>query len=203
MTVRQGAQLGPLAVGVLLAALAAGCDSDDPVPYVLPNGTDVARFRFLAFTSAPDVEGGEVALESLRGRVVLLELFGTWSADCRGAAPIMVSLWHRYYGETFEIVGLAYEQTDDPAQVRQAVGVYREEFSIPYRLAIGPDVLWQELERYAKVSRRLPTLVLVDRRGVARGVFEGLLPGTEQTLAEEIEALLEEPYEPDGSGEAD
>ncbi|MBL7139375.1 MAG: TlpA family protein disulfide reductase [Planctomycetes bacterium] len=200
---RRGAQLGPLAAGVLLAALVAGCDSDDPVPYVLPDGTDVARFRFLAFKTAEEVEGGEVALDSLRGSVVLLNLVGTWSADCRDTAPIMVSLYHRYYGEDFEIIGLAYEQTDDADQARQAVSVYREEFSIPYRLAIGPEVLWQELERYAKVSRRLPTLVLVDRRGVARHVFEGLAPGSEQTLAEEIETLLEEPYAPDGSGEAD
>jgi len=191
-----------LVAGVLLAA-PAGCDNDDSVPYVLPSGADVTRFRFLAFTSAPLVEGGEVGLQSLRGRVVVLQLFGTWSADCRDVAPIMVSLYHRYGGEAFEIIGLAYEQTDDADQVRQAVRVYRDEFSIPYPLAVGPDVLWEELERYVRVSRRLPTLVLLDRRGVARRVFEGLPPGAEQTLAEDIEALLAEPYPPGGADKGD
>jgi len=194
--VLEGARFAALVAGGLLAAL-AGCD-DDTVPYVPSSGTTVTRFRFMAFRSAPLVDGGEVTLESLRGRVVLLQLFGTSSADCRDVAPIMVSLYHRYGGRPFEIIGLAYEQTQDPDEVRRAVDVHREEFHIPYPLAIGPDVLWEELERHANLPRCLPTLVLLDRRGVARCVFEGLRPGAEQTLAEEIETLLDEPYEPSG-----
>jgi hypothetical protein len=40
--------------------------------------------------------------------------------------------------------------------------------------------------------RALPTLFIVDRRGVIRHVHVGYAPGAEATLADEVEALLSE-----------
>ena len=183
-----------LVVAAGLALLAAGCEDEEPVPTRPPDPVRSTLFRFEAFTSAPAVDGGEIALRDLRGKVVVLHLFGTWSPACRRTAPIIVSVYERYRGRAFELVGLAYERTEDRRQARETVRMFRERFKIPFPLALGPEGLWRELRGAAGISRRLPTLVLMDRQGVVRDVFRGLPPGYERVLAESIERLLAEPH---------
>ena len=177
-----------------LALLAAGCGGDEngETPASNPDDT-LVLFRFEKFTSAPRIDGGEVSLDALRGKVVLLDLFGTWCPPCRRSTPILVSFYERYRDRGFEIIGLAYEPTLEPAQSKDAVEAFRREFSIPYVLALGPKVVWDELRRKAGVQGAVPTLLLVDRQGLVRDVFEGLPPGHEAALADRLERLLAEP----------
>ena len=187
-------------VGVMLvlvpAVLAAGCDGDDAEPEWPVEPDVLMLFRFEEFTSASRTDGGEIALRSLMGKVVLLNLFGTWSSDCRRSTPLLVSLYERYRDQGFEIIGLAYEQTQDVAQTKRAAEAFRDEFKVPYILAVGPGILWRELQQNANAMGDLPTIVLMDRQGVVRDVFEGLPRGREAVLADRIERLLAEPYVP-------
>ena len=153
-------------------------------------------FRFQKFTSAPLVDGGEVTLRSLEGKVVLLDLFATWCPPCRRSTPILVGLHQRFQGKGLEMIGLAYENTGDAAQDRLKVTGFREEFRIPYRLAFGPQVVWEELQAKAHAEREIPTILLLDRQGVVREMFQGLDPGEETVLAARIEKLLAEPVVP-------
>ncbi len=184
-----------LAVALGCAVAAAGC-GDEEEPHRPRGPVYSTLFRFDTFRSAPAVEGGEVTLADLRGRVVVFYLFGTWSEDCRRTVPLMVSVYERYRSRRFELVGLAYERTSDATQARESVRVFREGFKISFPLALGKEAVWRELRDSAEVARRLPTLVLMDRQGVVRTVFRGLPPGYEQVLADRIERLLAEPYVP-------
>jgi thiol-disulfide isomerase/thioredoxin len=154
-------------------------------------------FRFQKFASAPLVDGSDVVtLRSLEGKVVVLDLFATWCPPCRQSVPILVGLHQRFQGKGLEMVGLAYENTDDAAQDRLKVAGFRQEMKIPYPLAIGPQVVWEELEAKAHADRVIPTILLLDRQGVVREMFQGLGPGEETALAERIEKLLAEPFVP-------
>ena len=189
-----GSRTVVLAVAAGLALATAGCEDEPPDPYQPTGPVQSTLFRLNAFTSVPALEGGEIALQDLRGNVVLLDLFGTWSQECRRTVPLLVSVYERYRGRRCEVVGLAYERTDDHRQARETVRGFREEFKMSFPLALGPETLRQELRDAAGVSRRLPTLVLMDRQGVVRDIFQGLPPGYEQVLADRIERLLAEPY---------
>jgi len=182
------------AVALALVAL-AGCGDDASLPPPPPAGPDTI-FRFSDFQAAPLVDGGEVTLASLRGKVVLFDVFGTWSASSRRTTPLVVSLYARYRAQGLEVVGLAYERTADPVQAREAVTAYRQEFSVPYVLALGPEVAREELRRKALARGEVPTLFVMDRQGVVRDLFEDLPPGHEAILADRIERLLAEPYVP-------
>jgi len=183
-----------LAVAAGLALLAAGCENDEPAPYRPAEPVRSTLFRFETFSSAPALDGEAIALRALRGKVVVLYLFGTWSQACRRTAPIMVSVYERYRSQRFELVGLAYERTGDRRQARETVRAFRDGFKIPFPLGLGPEDLWQELHDAAGASRRLPTIVLMDRQGVVRNIFSDLPPGYEQVLADRVERLLAEPY---------
>ena len=187
-----------LAVAALLIATATvlgiGCSkSDESSAPVKPASNEVRVFRFSEFHKAPLIDGGEVTLAGLEGKVVLIDLFGTWCPPCRRSVPILVSLYHRFHAQGFEILGLAYEQPGEESQKIARLKAFREEFGIPYRLAIGPEVVWQELAKNADAQGVVPTLLLMDRQGVVRYITEGLQPGEEALLSQNIEKLLAEP----------
>jgi thiol-disulfide isomerase/thioredoxin len=184
-----------LAVVAAMPVLVAGCNGgqDDAEADAEALRDSTALFRFERFDMAERTDGGEVSLKSLAGRVVVLDLFGTWCPLCRRAAPVLVSLYERFRGQGLEIVGLAYEQTADTAQAKRAVEAFRSEFAVPYVLALGPQAVWDELREHARVVGVVPTILLVDRQGVVRDVFEGLPAGHEAVVADRIERLLAEP----------
>lgn len=184
------------AIVVFCAALASGCDDQaDDLDFVPPAERPIL-FRFERFSSAARIDGGEVDLKSLEGRVVLLDLFGTWCPPCRRTAPLLVSLYERFHAQGLEIIGLAFEQAADEAQARREVEAYRDEFAVPYILALGPGVVWDELHEKTGILGAVPTILLVDRQGVVRDLFEGLPSGHEAILADRIERLLAEPAVP-------
>ncbi len=177
-----------LAVAAGLAVLAAGCDGsgDD-------GGDGAPTDRTAPFPMSfrlPALGGGEIALEDLRGKVVLVDLFGTWSEACRRSAPTLVSFHVRYRPRGFEIVGLAYERVPASDEARALVEAFAERYKVPYPLALGTEAVREQVPGGVP---DFPTIVLVDRQGVGRARFVGFPPGQERLLAEEIEALLAEP----------
>jgi AhpC/TSA family len=188
--------------GIVVAAMAlalVGCGGGDgggstPGP---KEPTDIPLlFRFNDFKSVPLVGGGEFSLEACEGQVVLLDLFSAQSQECRRYAPILVSLYYRYHGQGLTILGLDYEPALRPEQAAEDVEAYREEFAAPYDLALGPASIWGPLRRNAGAQVDVPALVLLDRQGVVREVFDDLPPGREANLADSIERLLAEPVAP-------
>jgi thiol-disulfide isomerase/thioredoxin len=204
----RSARIAWAATAVGLALLAQGCggDGNEGPASVNPEDGHIL-FRFSMFRTATRLDGGKVSLDSMWGKVVLLDLFGTWCAPCRRSTPILVSLYERYHDSGFEIVGLAFEQSADrprdkdgveffSSQDKDAVEAFRREFAVPYVLACGREVVWTELRKRAAVAAEVPTILLVDRQGVVRNIFPGIPPGHEAVLADRIERLLAEPAIP-------
>ena len=153
-------------------------------------------FRFQKFTSAPLLDGGEVTLRSMEGKVVLLDLFATWCPPCRRSVPILVGLYQKFHGKGLEMIGLAYDNSGDAAQDRATITSFRQELKIPYPLALGPMIVWDELKAKARAEGVIPTILLLDRQGVVREMFQGLDPGEDAVLADRIQKLLAEPVVP-------
>ena len=99
------------AIGVLLAAglaFALGCEAESPAA---PDPLGPAP----AFT-LPLLGGGEIALEKLRGKLVVLDFWATWCAPCEVQMPILDALWREAGGGNLIVVGISVD-TDPPAQV--------------------------------------------------------------------------------------
>ena len=169
-----------------LALAIVGCGKETAPPPEGPGGNT----PFLITFEADRADGGKVTLDALKGRVVLVDIFGTWCPPCRRAAPVLVSLYERYRTQGFEVVGLAYERTETVEAAKEAVLAFKQDYGVPYVLAIGPEAVKGQIPRGFE---GYPTMVLVDRQGVGRRHFVGFAPGEEAVLAEEIEKLLAEP----------
>ncbi len=135
---------------------------------------DTAPFRF-AF---PDLEGRMVTQDDprFRGKVVLVDVFGTWCPTCHDAAPVLVRLHREYRARGLEIVGLAYEVTGDSAVDNRQLRRYREKFGIEFPLLLAglndTGATAATLPQLANFTA-YPTTLFLDRRGRVRRVHAG------------------------------
>jgi thiol-disulfide isomerase/thioredoxin len=143
-------------------------------PTEVTRADTTAPFRF----SFPDLAGRVVTHTDprFRGKVVLVDIFGTWCPTCHDAAPTLVRLWNKYHRRGFEIVGLAYEVTGDTAVDGALVRRYRDKFDIPFPLLLGGISDAQEaaatLPQLDGFSA-FPTTIFLGRDGKVKRVHAG------------------------------
>lgn len=154
----------------------------------------------------PDLQGRLVQATDprFRGKVVLVDIFGSWCPTCHDAAPALVDLYRAYHKRGLEIVGVAFEVTGDTAQDAPLVRRYRDKFAIPFPLLLGGvsdaeavSAALPQLEGFTA----FPTTVFLGRDGRVRRIHAGFYgPATgEQHAAlvaefqREIETLLGDP----------
>lgn len=131
------------------------------------------------FTFAfPDLEGRTVtnADPRFQGKVVVIDVFGTWCPTCHDAAPALESLHRRYRDRGLEVLGIAYEVTGDSATDNRQIRRFRDKFKIPYPLLRGG---LNEVEATAATLPQLtgftayPTTIFLGRDGKVKEVYAG------------------------------
>lgn len=161
----------------------------------LTNGDGSFGFSF------PDLEGQPVSLDDPRfaGKVVLVNVFGSWCPNCNDEAPLLAEWYRRYRDQGLEIVGLAYEFSGDPERDRGVVGRFAERYGIDYPLLLAG------ISDKAEAGSTLPDLtavlayptsIFLGRDGKVRKIhsgFSGPATGEHHTrLVGELEHLIEE-----------
>ena len=163
---------------------------------------DTTPFRF----SFPDLDGNLVSGSDprFRGKVVVIDVFGTWCPTCHDAAPELVRLYRDYHAKGLEMVGLAYEVTGDSAIDGRQVRIYRDQYGITFPLLIAGV---NETEAAGATLPQLhgftsfPTTVFLGRDGRVRRIHAGFygpaLKAQHQKLVAdmrtEVERLIAEP----------
>ena len=171
-------------------------------PTDLTTADTVNPFRF-AF---PDLEGKLVTQDDprFRGKVLLVDIYGTWCATCHDAVPTLSALYHEFRPKGLEIVGLGYEVSPDSAEANPLIRRFRDKFGIPWTLLRSGINLVEETAATLPQLRGFtayPTTIFVGRDGRIRQVYAGFRgPAAGEQHARQvadfrriIERLLAEP----------
>jgi len=165
----------PLATALLATSLATGActPAEDPGPAI---GSRAPAY------SAVDLRGTSLSLESLRGKVVLLNFWATWCAPCRHETPFLQSLYANRSGEGFLIVGVSMDTGD----AREQVASFVREFGVTYPILVDPQTRGMDLYRVLG----LPASFLVDRNGILRWSRFGPVSETDRDFLDALNDLL-------------
>ncbi len=106
-----------------------------------------------------DLNGRQVALSDLRGKVVLLNFWATWCGPCRVEMPEMEKLYQAFSRKDFEILAVSTD-TQGAAITRP----FQQENRLTFPILHDAD--YRVGLTYG--ARALPMTFMVDRQGVVR-----------------------------------
>jgi cytochrome c-type biogenesis protein len=129
------------------------------------------------------MQGETVSLESLRGEVVLLNMWATWCAPCRMETPFLQELFEQHEGQGFRIVGASM----DIGNAADQVEMFTEEYGVTYTVLLDPQM--RGMDSYQVLG--LPATFLVDREGVLQWMKYGPLSETDSEFQEALEDALD------------
>ncbi|MBA65161.1 MAG: hypothetical protein CMG55_05105 [Candidatus Marinimicrobia bacterium] len=139
--------------------------------------------------SLADLEGNTITLEQLKGKVVLLNFWGTWCGPCRKEIPDFIRLAKKYKDDGLEIVGVTL--TSGPPENIKA---FSDKWGINYKLLT--DISGNETQTvtalYGQATGKritgIPTTFIIDREGYIQKRYVG--PRSEAIFYNDLKPYL-------------
>jgi thiol-disulfide isomerase/thioredoxin len=128
--------------------------------------------------SMKDVKTGKVYTNSsLKGKVVILDLWATWCGPCKMASPTMQRLHAKYAKQGLVVIGANVDGSDSVSAVKK----YADSHKYSYAFTQGNDELSNKLE-----VQGIPAFLFIDKKGVVRRVATGFAPGQSEIQFEQV-----------------
>jgi len=123
-----------------------------------------------------DLNGKPVSLSDYRGKVVIIQIMGTWCPNCLDETAWMQETYKKYNSQGLEIIGLAYERKGDTATQNAAIRRIRDRFGVTYTLLntgkSGKDSASASLPFISGIFC-FPTSIYIDKNGNVRRIHSG------------------------------
>jgi thiol-disulfide isomerase/thioredoxin len=128
-----------------------------------------------------DLGGGKVSLQSLKGKVVVLDFWATWCGPCIAEIPRYAEFWQKNQSRGVEVIGVVFD-SGKPQDVVDFVREYR----IPYRQLLGNDKMLDDFD----AGEGFPTTFVIDAQGVIRSKTLGASPRKFEKLQQAVDTAL-------------
>ena len=168
--------VAPLAVGCGGAAAESGGASDGA-------GRGLVGRAAPDFSTAAVANGkGTVALGALRGKVVLVDFWGTFCEPCKKSFPKLQDLHGKYGASGLRVVGISEDEAEDKNKIGDFASAYGAKFTLA----------WDADKSIASSYKpeTMPTSFLIDKNGIVRYAHVGYHDGEEEQIEKEIKELL-------------
>ncbi|MCE0483578.1 MAG: TlpA family protein disulfide reductase [Methylacidiphilales bacterium] len=126
------------------------------------------------------VDGNQIDLSKLRGKVVLLDFWATWCPPCRAEVPNVVAAYNKYHDQGFEIIGISLDEN------KNALLSFTKENGM-----VWPQYFdgkgWDNSISGRFGINSIPAMWLINKKGVL------VTTNGREDLAGQVEKLLKEP----------
>ncbi len=150
----------------------ASCTKNDTNPGAENESAQTRDF------SLEDINGKTVNLADYRGKVVILNFWGTWCPPCRAEIPDFIKFYKNYKDKGVEIIGIAVSSPEE--DVKKMI----EDYGINYTVCLSDG----KVENLYGGIRAVPTTFVIDKKGGSLTPKMGSL--SESKLIELVEPLL-------------
>jgi thiol-disulfide isomerase/thioredoxin len=173
---------------VLLAAAAAGfvgCKSGGSQAAGLGTEKSLPNEPEVTFK---DLQGKDVSLASLKGKVVIVNFWATWCEPCQAEIPWMINFQKKYADKGFTLLGVAMDEEGksvvEPYVQKTQFDVAGHPMTMNYPIVLGDDDLAAKFGGLLG----LPTSYVITREGKIAKRYIGL--ASEGDLDKLIQSLL-------------
>ena len=128
-----------------------------------------------------DTDGKEVTLDSLKGKVVLLDFWATWCPPCKAGMPLIQKIHDDYKSKGVVVYGVNTFEKKEGAGKK-----YMDDKKYTYGCLLAGD----ELATSGYGASAIPTLVIIDKDGKIAMIEVGLGPDGDKKLRAAIDASL-------------
>ena len=160
-------------------------------------GESLSTLELVRLTGANASE--EVSLDSLVGKVVLINIWGTWCPPCVQELPHIANMQQQFASrDNLAVLPISYGReglvsTDEQLEeLRSTTAEFLQQRGLS--LTTYADVPGETYEALQATLGRVnfPTNVVLDRNGVIRAVWEGYAPGMEREVERILRRVLDE-----------
>ena len=120
-----------------------------------------------------DLDGKDVTLSDLRGKVVFVNFWATWCGPCQDEIPSLIDMQNQYAAKGFTVVGIAMDEEGKsvvaPFVAKELYDVKGQKLHINYPILLGSD---EASDKFGGILG-YPTSFLISRGGKQIMKFQG------------------------------
>lgn len=152
-----------LALGLVLGACGGGVDEAEGDGYIggVKKITPVEPKDRVAMPelSGLDLDGNEISTADFEGKVLVINLWGSWCPPCREEAPVLREVSENLADDNVQFLGILTK--DKPA----AANAFNKKAGITYPSIVDEDGSLQLAFAESLPSQAIPTTWVIDRNG--------------------------------------
>ena len=139
------------------------------------------------------LEGQEITLSQLRGKVVAVMFFSTDCPHCQQTTQLLAPIYAEWKSRGLEILGLAV----NPSAAGN-LGEFKQKYGAAFPVGLTTRADWSSFGEFSVMHNPyVPYMLIVDRNGVIReehpGQDRAYWLDQEKNLRESFDSLLKEP----------